>query len=58
MPPTEQYHVRAVYDARGDGQTSGGQVYGNIQDRNTAEACVLALAGRPDVLSATIEEVA
>ena len=53
MPPTEQYRVRAVYDAR-----DSGYVFGPFDSRDEAEQCVIVLAGRDDVLSAQIEEVA
>ena len=43
--------VRVQYDARDAGHT-----YGPFDKRDEAEACVVALAGRTNVLSAKIEE--
>lgn len=45
------YNVRAKYV----GQQDAGHLYGVFSTRQQAEACVLALAGRDDVQSATIE---
>lgn len=45
------FNVRAKYD----GQQDAGHLYGTFSTRQQAEACVLALAGRDDVQSATIE---
>lgn len=46
------YSVRVQYDVR-----DAGQVFGPFEDRSTAEECVIALAERENVKSATIEEV-
>lgn len=51
MPTTTTtYIIKAVFDARDAGQT-----FGPFSERGTAEACVIALASRADVLSATVE---
>jgi hypothetical protein len=50
--PKPQYNVRAVYDVRADGP-----LYGPFADREEAEQCVIVLAGRVDVISATIEPI-
>jgi hypothetical protein len=52
MPPIQKYRVRAIYDERAKGST-----FGDFDSHAEAEQCVIALAGRADVLSAAIEEV-
>jgi hypothetical protein len=52
MPPDQQYRVRAACDERTKGNT-----FGDFDSHAEAEQCVIALAGRADVLSAIIEEV-
>lgn len=52
MPTTTTYIVRVQYDVRDAGQT-----FGPFESRSTAEDCVISLAERDNVKSATIEEV-
>lgn len=53
MPKPEiRYRVRAVFDERADGST-----FGEFENRDVAEECVIVLASRVDIKSATIEEV-
>ena len=51
MPDKPTYTVTATGDVRADGTT-----YGPFTKREAAEACVIALAGRADIKSATIVE--
>ncbi len=46
----KQFTVRAWYTEADDGET-----FGPFNRRDGAEACVLVLAARPDVIRATIE---
>lgn len=47
------FNVRAHYN-----ETDAGHLYGTFSSKEAAEKCVLVLAGRADVVKATIEEVA
>lgn len=45
------FHVRAFYT-----ETTAGHLFGPFGTREAAEACANVLAGRSDVVKATIEE--
>lgn len=49
---TSTYNVRAVFT-----KNDAGQVFGPFSSLSVAEQCVLVLAGRSDIIKATIEKV-
>ena len=52
MPKQKRFQVRAFFDLR-----DAGQVFGPFDNRQDAENCTIALAGREGVKSAIVEEV-